>query len=202
MAEFSILKRDNRPARSAAGGAVASPILAFNQPSSTSTAPELRRGEPIDLEVVLTLPDLTNVLSESTAQPWFARIPVFWIAITLGALLAFALIWTGRKPTPRAVDEAPAWSHSAAESAPQAATITIEQSPSSGGAPAWSPSTQASAAPVAPSAGQQPSTNYPTNDAPAGVRTARGDNPQWDGTTDRVPPGEAAPLGISTTVPQ
>lgn len=179
-------------------------------------------------KVVLSLPDRTTALAVRP-RPGRLRDRLSWIGIGAGALVALALIWTGKKPTEHlAAEDAPTWTGNVARS--------LE-----GSAPNWQPPTESasaehahpsvsdgSAAPrasdasaiqpqevsgqsdVAPAAPDGPTgpvlDGAAANGAPRqsqspdGLRTARNTDTHWDGRAGRMPPGQAAPTGITNSV--
>jgi len=179
--------------------------------------------------VVLQLPDLksTSYLRRGWRIPLATH--AYWAALVLGALFALWLVFSGPKPVELPAEEAPAWTGQAAPAverpAPSWGNNSGESSPK---ASQWRASDSAASATVresAPTYSQPPETTHgpaePTAPAlpeirtasPAdgavvprqqveAIRTARGGETRWDGTSNRIQPSEAAPLGITTSVPQ
>jgi hypothetical protein len=187
----------------------------FGFGSSEGSAP-LRSAPPIELsgrraapiKVVMQLPDLSIPIKAAPGRREQIKNLAFWISIALGAMLALYLIVGGSKRAEAPSDEAPAWT---APSAPHieapAASPQATDAPQSGAAqpaPSW---------PNAPGQTSIPSAEAPavqdgaavapgpdaTNGAP-GIRTAQRSDTRWDGTAPRAHPGQASPLGISTSV--
>jgi hypothetical protein len=140
-------------------------------PRIANTAHPRARSEP---QVVLRLPDL-DANDDAQAS---ARLPLasyaYWVVIALGAALAAWLIFSGKKPPERVMDEAPAWSNSPCASQP-----------------------------VEPRSAEPAAATAPAESAPASsIRTARTTDVPWMSSPHPARPSEAAPLGIRPGVPQ
>ncbi len=194
MPPYTIFDHGSEPTAGAGANPPGTALLDFRRVTPIATEqplkPAARGFDPRDSslpDVVLRLPDLFATPQALSWWSWLAN-QVFWIGIVLGALLALALIWADRKPAPREMDEAPAWTsnHSAEH---------VDVSPPADfgddGAPLAPDDAEPAPAPASPD-----------------VRTARGGEAFWDGNSDGSPnragPGEAAPVGkiINTVVPE
>jgi hypothetical protein len=221
MAAFSIFTHDNEPAETVLASAREPAVLSYRRRGSAAVEPERARirqeslPDRLTLPVALRLPDVEQTPIVASLVPWWQMLPVFWIFITLGALLAVMLISGGKKPAP-VNDEAPAWSGSAVPSPD--ASLPLSRAPRADHQPAAVPESgsmpsppPAETAPAvrgidlhrpAPPEPNGASLDGSAAQTPAGdLRTARGGNTFWDGSANGARPSEAAPLGIST-VPQ
>lgn len=91
-------------------------LAAGEQPPRTARAGDAESTEHDDPatpwlpKVILQLPNVTAAESARTDARFPFASQIYWAAIVLGALVALALIWTGKKTTVRQMDEAPRWS--------------------------------------------------------------------------------------------
>lgn len=182
-------------------------------------------------EVVLQLPDLKTSVGWTRGVRLPVATALYWVALILGGLLALWLITSGRKSASQSTSEAPAWNQQSPTQPPNTSGTwgqsPINNAPPM---PRWQASgssvnSNSSQPPVqAPQGGAEPVQTpmspgeSPDAVAPQGpafapfdaaqstpvsgdIRTARGGETRWDGTSRAVQPGEAAPLGISPSVP-
>jgi hypothetical protein len=179
-------------------------------------------------KVWLQLPDVSK-LETTSARRFSLASQLYWAAIVLGALLAGALIWSGKKAPIRDFDDAPAWSSPTTGSAEQAGPAQVGIGPSDASdrpaeitarAPAL-PTTGGSAAPTSGSEsvpsienpGIEPAVESttpaveapgdataPSDDQPPTPRTARITELRLSDGAPRARPSEAVPLGINTSV--
>jgi hypothetical protein len=240
MASFPILTRDPEPHGNYDPREPA--VLAYRRDPLRGSASESYRAAKSIAEVggldeiplpavVLQLPDLKS----SSYLRRGGRVPLathaYWVALVLGALLAFWLVFSGRKSIEPPADEAPAWTGQAApaadrvisswgdntgeQSAPAPKWRASDTEPTPGyqnELPTYTPSPPGEtahgaadpAAPALPYVGTPPIADgalAPQQQSEA-IRTARGGETYWDGSSNRIQPSEAAPLGITTPVPQ
>lgn len=166
--------------------------------------------------VVLQLPDLksTSYLRRGGRIPFASH--AYWVALVVGALFALWLVLSGPKPVEPPTEEAPAWTGQAAPSADRAiSTWGANTGEPSAPAPKWRASdtdtgataheSLETAAPALPAIETAPpmadGAVMPSQPSEV-IHTARGGETHWDGTSNRIQPSEAAPLGITTPVPQ
>lgn len=206
------------------------PLLeAANEPYRTPrSVAEVGGLDEIQLPaVVLQLPDLKSASYLRRG----GRIPLashaYWVALVLGALFALWLALSGRKPAERPTEEAPTWTGQATPTADRAISTWGDNAGTpSAPAPKWRASDTDTGATAHESTTASPY-DAPTQSVPARspaassesapgaveasapvlpgaqpIRTARGGETRWDGTSSRIQPSEAAPLGITTPVPQ
>ena len=160
--------------------------------------------------VLLQLPDLAEVETETVVRPASVADQVFWVALVLGALLALTLIWTGKKPPAVPTDVAPVWQEEtntgqfgSSESAPRRPNLIR----SGIGLPRPSdldaPETSKDSASPSLDSGDQNSSQMPSESELAAppIQTARSADSAWDGGTPVMNPGEAAPVGTIITTP-
>lgn len=224
MSAFQILTRDKQGGEESAGSDIVSYRLPAAADAPGSKADD--RYESLNLpQVVLRLPILAGTRrklpSLSIAQ---LRTHASTIVLVLGALFALWLIFGGKRPVEhKPVDEAPAWAAPGPAKAPEPASPIVPALPAHAqpaanvethAAPAAPPAEPAPSYENAPLENHDPSApNLPPQGEPAPqdgtaravpteIRTAnRPEETRWDGG-NRVAPGEAAPLGIGTGVPQ
>jgi hypothetical protein len=112
MAAFSIYTRDADPAEDSLATRPAPDAQSYRigphlAKQSLDASPSEMDEPAVPVGIVLRLPDLGE--SRSNILSYVLGPHMFWIAIGLGALLAIGLIWTGKKPAPRPINEAPSW---------------------------------------------------------------------------------------------
>ena len=233
MSGYSILVRDGRATErvdlqpESAGPRPSlphspAPIL---RSRSTPGATTVAAPEVAAPKVWMRLPDVSQCAATTMTSRFPLASQFYWAAIVLGALLAVALIWTGKKPPAREFDEAPAWS-------PATTGSVGGEGPSQGVAPATAENSDGATADVAarvsqaPAAkalpggqlnpersqpegtdgqslegGQEPINSIPPADEGGpNVRTARGSAALSEAGSGQARPSEAIPLGINTTV--
>lgn len=228
MSAFQILTRDKQSGDDAAGPDIVSYRLpAAAQLADAPLGTPLERNASLHLpQVVLRLPILAGTRrkfpSIGLAQ---VRAHASTVVLILGSLFALWLIFGGKRPVePPPADEAPAWAAPGPAAAPHTATEPAASAfPSQ---PSAATNIEANIAPRATHAEPAPAfENTPVDQhdptsphlpppgepapqdgtaraVPTEVRTAhRPEETRWDGG-NRVAPGEAAPLGIGTGVPQ
>jgi hypothetical protein len=219
MTAFQILTRDKPGGADNAAPEIVSYRLPTAMPTDASRSDERQYLPP----VVLRLPQQTasrrKLPTLSLAQ---VRAHASTVVLILGSLLALWLIFGGKRPAEhKPVDEAPAWAAPGPAKEPESASPIVPSLPSVGpaattsethSAPPAMPAEQAPAQEAAPLQNPSQPPNLPPLGEPAPqdgtarampteVRTAnRPEETRWDG--NRVAPGEAAPLGIGTGVPQ
>jgi hypothetical protein len=228
MSAFQILTRDKQGSDDSAGPDIVSYRLpAAAQLAEVQMGTPRERDEMLNLpQVVLRLPILAGTRrklpSISIAQ---VRAHASTIVLVLGSLFALWLIFGGKRPVERPpVDEAPAWAAPGPASAQPAPTEPVaaalpSQPPSATNieaniaphatqpepAPAFENApidNRDPASPHLPPPGEPAPQDGTARAMPIEVRTAtRPEETRWDGG-NRVAPGEAAPLGIGTGVPQ
>lgn len=219
MTAFQILTREKQGGVDTAAPEIVSYRLPTAMPTDASPSDERQYLPP----VVLRLPQQTTSRRKlptlSLAQ---VRAHASTVVLVLGSLLALWLIFGGKRPAEhKPVDEAPAWAAPGPARETESARPLVPSLPSV--APATTnethtapPATQFEPAPAFEAAPQDYNQSQPPNLPPLGepapqdgtaravpteVRTAnRPEESRWDG--NRVAPGEAAPLGIGTGVPQ
>ncbi len=226
MSSFQILNRQSRP-----GVTSGEPDIVRFRPAAAPVSrmplDEVVAREPVLPPVVLRLNELAP---QSRSWPRIAldvRTHGSWALLGMGALVATWLIFGGKRPEPRPVDEAPSWTPPVATSTtapaiqqPLAAeTAPAAEPPMPSAAPpapsAAAPSAEAPAAPQfeqPPAVDQGPSLPPPTEPGAEDsairaratqIRTARAEgDTRLDGGAPSAAPGEAAPLGITTEAPQ
>jgi hypothetical protein len=166
--------------------------------------------------VVLQLPDLkaTSYLRRGGRIPFASH--AYWAALVLGALLALWLALSGRKPAERPTEEAPTWTGQATPPADRAISTWGDNTGERSAPPLkWrasdtdtgantqeSPETSAPALPAIDTAPPIADGAVAPSQQSEAIRTARGGETRWDGTSNRIQPSQAAPLGITTPVPQ
>lgn len=247
MAAFKILTRDgNRTPSSPAdprkpGSAEPEDLLKpLEQPLIHSD-----HESPGPPTVALQLPDLAIAEVLPSGPPFRMGSLFYWTGVVLGALFAFALIWTPQKAPVRPTEEAPAWSPMGTGQSGNAVAARDHSNPGqspaqsceAGDATIYSNPCDPRNQPTQPPPCQQPpqsSSEQPagtiggplinngeahecpafqgTQQAPQGfinsvqappqTRTASTPGARWDGNSGHARPSEAAPLGITTPVPQ
>lgn len=230
MTAFTILTHGNDPPADASVGIPAPPAGPIRRSIPVEPAPGVSEDagfEEASLpHVVLQLPDLKTSGHWSRSLKFPLATPLYWIVLALGAVLALWLITSGKKPPKQSMSDAPAWSQQNPVHAPSTArtwggtapmprwqandqetTWNPSQSPSRAtqpgpelGQPSVSPSDSPDAtAPRDPP--YVPTDAVQSGEASGDIRTARGGDTRWDGSSNPVQPGEAAPLGITPSVP-
>jgi hypothetical protein len=192
--------------------------------ASPRSADPLDHGPGPAPQVALQLPDLAAPEAASTGRGFRFGSLIYWASIVLGGLFALALIWTPKTEALRPMDEAPAWSPPSgspsdpsasaprdfgAGQSPEPPRDTTSEQP---GEPPRQPMIEPArtldgplinnGAAIQRGAGRGwPQPAVDSSRMPS-VRTASGPSSRWDGSSNHVRPSEAAPLGITTSVPQ
>ena len=175
--------------------------------------------------VVLQLPDLksTSYLRRGGRIPLASH--AYWAALVFGRLFALWLVLSGRKPVERPTEEAPTWTGQASPPADRAISSWVRTANS---AAAKAVATIEAGATTSEQRRRRqpdelhemlrkpprrlcrrsrrrrrwPMARLRRSNSRNAIRTARGGETHWDGTSNRIQPSEAAPLGITTPVPQ
>jgi hypothetical protein len=221
MASFPILKRETEPSNKLDAHEPA--VLAYRRDPlrepyrAPKSVAEVGGLDEIQLPaVVLQLPDLksASLLRRGGRIPFASH--AYWVALVLGALLALWLALSGRKPVERPTEEAPTWTGQQTPTAdrpistwgdntgaPSAPASKWRASDTDTGATASeSPASSAPALPAIETAPPMADGAVAPSQQSEAIRTARGGETRWDGSSNRIQPSEAAPLGITTPVPQ
>jgi len=227
MSAFQILTRDKQDGDDAASDIVSYRLPAAARLADSPLATPHERDESLPLPpVVLRLPILAGARHKlPTIGIAQVRAHASTVVLVLGGLLALWLIFGGRRSVERPpIDEAPGWAAPGTAKAPPAQTepaaaMLPSQPPTAAEsetntapyaaqaepAPAFESTpvdNHEPASPDLPPPGEPAPQDGTARAVPTEVRTAtRAEETRWDGG-NRVAPGEAAPLGIGTGVPQ